>query len=138
MIRKDTEYAMRALVYLALNGKEKLVTAKALAFHRDLPEDFAYKILHKLTRSGITTCQMGQRGGFKLARSPEEITLLQVASAIQGPVMIKKCCLDSDTCPKRSVCEFLPKLKELQNSLITSLDGITLTDVVKQEASLKI
>ena len=137
LIRKDTEYAMRALVYLALNGKEKFVTAKALALHRNLPEDFAYKIMRKLTRSGITTCQMGQHGGFKLARSPDEITLLQVLSAIQGPVLIKKCCLDSDTCPEKSSCEFLPQLKDLQSSLVTSLESITLAGILKQESSRK-
>ena len=134
-IRKDTEYAMRALVYLALNGKEKHVAAKELAKGQDIPEDFAYKILRKLTRSGLTTCHMGHRGGFKLARSPKEITLLQVVSAIQGPVMVKKCCLDLESCPRRSICEFSSKLMELQDSIVRSFDGITLADVVKQESN---
>ncbi len=133
-LRKDTEYAMRALVYLALNGKEKHIPAKELAKGQDLPEDFAYKILRKLTRSGLTTCHMGQYGGFKLARDPKEITLLQVVSAIQGPVMIKKCCLDLESCPRRNICEFSTKLMELQDNVVRSFDGITLADVVRQES----
>lgn len=134
LIRQDTEYAMRALVYLALNAKEKHVAAKKLAKGQDLPEDFAYKILRKLTLSGLTACHMGHNGGFKLARSPEEITLLQVVTAIQGPVMIKKCCLDLKSCPRGSICGFSAKLMELQDNLVRSFNGITLADVVKQES----
>ena len=133
IIRQDTEYAMRALVHLAVNGEEKQIAAKELAKSRNVPEDFMYKILHKLTRVGLTTCRLGYHGGFKLARSPREITLLQVVAAIQGPITVKKCCLDLEVCPERSVCEFLPKLMELQNSLTTSLDGVTLADVIKHE-----
>jgi Rrf2 family iron-sulfur cluster assembly transcriptional regulator len=134
LIRQDTEYAMRALVYLALNNKEKPVTAKAIAKGQDLPEDFTYKILRKLTRSGLTTCHMGHSGGFKLARIPEEITFLQVVTAIQGPVMIKKCCFDLKSCPRGSICGFSAKLMELQDNLVRSFNGITLADVVKQES----
>jgi Rrf2 family iron-sulfur cluster assembly transcriptional regulator len=134
LIRQDTEYAMRALVYLALNNKGKHVAAKELAKGQDLPQDFTYKILRKLTRSGLTTCHMGHNGGFKLARSPKEITFLQVVTAIQGPVMIKKCCLDLKSCPRMSICEFSAKLMELQDNLVRSFNGITLADVVKQES----
>ena len=133
-IRTDTEYAMRALVYLALNGKETHVAAKEIAKGQDIPEDFAYKILRKLTRSGLTVCHMGHSGGFKLARRPDEITFLQVVTAIQGPVMIKKCCLDLESCPRGSICGFSAKLTELQDNLVRSFNGITLADVVKQES----
>jgi Rrf2 family protein len=134
VIRQDTEYAMRALVFLALNGKEKRAAVKEIAKGQDLPEHFAYKILRKLTRSGLTTCYMGHSGGFKLARSPEEITLLQVVTAIQGPVTIKNCCLDLESCPRGSICKFSAKLMELQDNLVRSFNGITLADVVKQES----
>jgi Rrf2 family transcriptional regulator, iron-sulfur cluster assembly transcription factor len=133
-IRQDTEYAMRALVYLALKGNAKHVAAKELAKGQDIPEDFAYKILHKLTRAGLTKCHMGHNGGFKLARIPEEITFLQVVTAIQGPVMIKKCCFDLKSCPRGSICGFSAKLMELQDNLVRSFNGITLADVVKQES----
>lgn len=135
LIRQDTEYAMRALVYLALKGGGRFVAAKELAHYRDLPKDFSYKILRKLTLSGLTICQMGNRGGFKLAYSPTDISLLQVISAIQGPVMIKKCCLESGTCSNQSICGFLPRLTELQDYLSKCLDGITIADVMKQEAN---
>lgn len=136
LIRQETEYAMRAMVYLAVNGKQKPVAARELARKRDIPEDFMYKILRKLTKAGLTTRQLGYHGGFKLAKRPGEITLWKVINAIQGPVTIKKCCLDTAACSRTSVCEFLPKLIELQNNLIKSLDSITLADVMKQESDV--
>jgi Rrf2 family protein len=136
LIRQDTEYAMRVLVYLAVSGKQKPVAARELARNRDIPEDFIYKILRKLTKAGLTASELGYHGGFRLANGPGEITLWKVINAIQGPVTIKKCCLDTAACSKTSVCEFLPKLIELQNSLTKSLDAITLADVMKQESNI--
>jgi Rrf2 family protein len=136
LIRQDTEYAMRALVYLALNNQEKFVTVKALAQQSHLPADFAHKILRHLTKSGLTRRQMGRHGGFKLTLKPEEITLAQVVSAIQGSTVIKRCCTDPGVCPTSKGCGFLPALKALQDRVIASLNCITLAEVVKQESDL--
>jgi len=131
LIRKDTDYAMRVLVYLAIPGKQGPVAAKVLAKTQDIPNDFAYKILRKLTKAGLLEGYMGSHGGFILARSPTQITLLEVVEAIQGPVVVRKCCLGLDVCPRRPSCSVSVKLEELQDSLVKFLGNITLDEVLE-------
>ena len=69
IIRADTDYAMRALVHLASQGDGCPIGAKVLARECDIPEDYAYKLLRSLTKSGLTESHMGMQGGFTLARA---------------------------------------------------------------------
>ena len=131
LIREDTDYAMRALVYLAIRRKQEPVAAKVLAKAQDIPNDFAHKILRKLTKAGLTKSYMGSQGGFTLARSPSQITLLQVVETIQGPVMVRKCCLGLDACPRCPSCSVSVKLGELQDTLVKFLENITLDEVLE-------
>ncbi len=130
IIGADTDYAMRALVHLALNRGKSPVATKTLAGAQDIPLEFAYKILQKLTKAGLTRRYMGTQGGFALAHAPEQINLLEVIEAIQGPVAVRKCCLGLDNCPRSSSCIVLPKLETLQASLKRSLKDITLAEVL--------
>ena len=130
LIGTDTDYAMRALVHLTLSRKQGPVPTKTLAGAQGIPVDFAYKILEKLTRAGLTSRYRGARGGFALARSPAQINLLEVIQAIQGPVAVRKCCLGLDNCPRSSSCVVQPRLERLQASLMKSLRDITLADVL--------
>lgn len=132
IIRRDTDYAMRALVYLALNTEGAPVPARVLAKSLDIPAAFAYKILRKLTLAGITAGHMGTAGGFVLNQSAEEITLLQVISAIQGPLIVKKCCMDVKACPRQPTCDISIKLRRLQDALADSLSKMTLADLLKE------
>ena len=131
IIRKDTDYAMRLLVCLASNETGIPVAAKTLAASQDIPQDFAYKILRKMTRAGLVRGHMGSQGGFELARRPDEITFLQVISAIQGPVSVRRCCLDITACPRHGSCNISLKLGELQDSLVNSLQSLTLSDAIR-------
>ena len=135
IIRKDSDYAIRILVGLALKDGEAPIAAKVLARTQEIPEDFIYKILRKLTRAGLTTGYMGTHGGFRLTGSPQDITMLQVVSAIQGPVVVRKCCLDIESCPRQGACNISIKLGVLQDSLTDSLVKITLADILKENRS---
>ena len=132
IIKKDTDYAMRMLAYLARNNGKSPVAAKKLATAEEVPEDFAYKILRKLTRAGLAVGSMGSHGGFKLGKAPQDITLFDVASAIQGPITVRKCCLANDACQRQGICDVSKVLTGLQTNLNGSLRKITLADVLKE------
>ena len=129
LIRKDTDYAMRALVQLAQHGQQEPVPTGVLARSQDIPLHFAQKILRRLKRAGIIEGRMGSKGGFSLARSAGQIDLLEVVEAIQGPVTVRECCLGLDTCPRRPSCPISAKLVEVQTNLLDSLKNITLADI---------
>lgn len=132
IIKKDTDYAMRMLAYLALNNGKSPIPARKLATAGDVPEDFAYKILRKLTRAGLAVGSMGSRGGFKLGKAPKDITLLDVVSAVQGDISVRKCCLANDACDRQGICDISKVLGSIQNSLTGSLQKITVADILKE------
>ncbi len=138
IIKKDTDYAMRMLVCLAQqNGNATPVSAKKLAASEGVPDDFAYKVLQKLKRAGLASGTMGSRGGFKLAKAPRDITLLDVLSAVQGTITVRKCCLARDACTRQGKCEVSIVLSGIQDNLNSSLQKITLADVLKERPDKK-
>jgi Rrf2 family protein len=132
IIKKDTDYAMRMLAYLARNNGKSPIAAKKLATAGEVPEDFAYKILRKLTRAGLAVGSMGSHGGFKLAKAPQDITLFDVVSAIQGPITVRKCCLANEACSRQGICDISTVLGGLQANLTGSLQKITVADILKE------
>lgn len=87
-ISSRCEYACRAVVELALYEQSAHpLTAEVIAERRGIPEKFLVHILLQLKRAGIVRSIRGARGGYHLARPPEEITLLDIVHAIDGPVL---------------------------------------------------
>ena len=87
-ISSRCEYACRAVVELAsreLAGPP--LTAVCIAEQRGIPEKYLVHILLQLKRAGIVKSFRGSQGGYLLARSPDDITLLDVVRAIDGAVL---------------------------------------------------
>ena len=85
------EYAVHGLVYLtnASRGEAMLMADIAHAVH--VPEAYLRKVFQQLARNGIVTSQRGARGGFSLAREPQQISLRDVVEAIDGPMQRYSC-----------------------------------------------
>jgi Rrf2 family protein len=81
------DYALRALVLLALQPEGQYVAAGDLADHLGLPRRFVEQQVTSLSRSNIVRCRRGASGGCALSRSAAEITVLDVVKAVQGDVL---------------------------------------------------
>jgi Rrf2 family protein len=81
------DYALRALVLLALQPPEEYIAAGDLADHLGLPRRFVEQQITALARAGIVRCRRGAAGGCALARSAREITVFDVVQAVQGEVL---------------------------------------------------
>ena len=87
-ISSRCEYACRAVVELARNeGSGEPLTATVIADRRAIPEKYLVHILLQLKRAGIVRSVRGAYGGYLLARSPDDISLLDVIQAVDGPVL---------------------------------------------------
>ncbi len=84
-IAARVDYGLRALLALAELGP-KPISADTLASAQDLPAKFLSLILSDLRRAGILISQRGIDGGYRLARSANEITLADVMVALEGPM----------------------------------------------------
>jgi Rrf2 family protein len=102
MLRKTSEYALRAMVWLA-REPERPASADHLAEHTKVPRRYLYKVLQELVASGLVRSQPGPGGGYVLARRPEKVTILDVVNGVAPLERIRSCPLGlrshTDLCP---------------------------------------
>lgn len=84
-ISAKADYGLRALLALAAAGGETL-KGEAVAESQNLPVKFVENILVELRRAGFVKAQRGSAGGYRLARSADEISLAAVIRALEGPL----------------------------------------------------
>lgn len=107
MITRKTDYAIRCVLHLAENyGKTVMVNEIAKA--REIPKSFLAKILQRLAKAGIVESLRGVKGGFRLARKPSDINLLDVVEAMEGTVAMNICAVDKKMCGFSSTCVVHP------------------------------
>src|SRR5689334_24000259 len=81
------DYAARALLSLALHGSERPTSVKEIAERTGLPQPYLEQILLALKGAGLVRSKRGVGGGYVLARPPSEITLSEIVSAVDGPIV---------------------------------------------------
>ncbi len=125
-----------ALVVLAGLVDHELAgsSARDLAHELHLPLPALRNILKRLTQQGFLTSIQGPKGGYRLARRPEEITLGQLVEAIDGPVHLAMCCpvpagAEQPQCQLESSCRIKESVRQVHNGLINYLDQVTLADI---------
>ncbi len=87
-LSRSVTYALQTLLQLAESREGVLINRWTLAANGRMPERFLREILHDLVRCGILLSSRGGGGGFALARRPEDITLLDVIEAVNGPLPV--------------------------------------------------
>jgi Rrf2 family protein len=85
------EYALHCLVYLIDTPEDSPIGIKDLSFFQGVSDTYLSKIFSKLSKAGIVSSVPGVKGGFKLAKSPEEISFWDVIEAIEGSKPIFQC-----------------------------------------------
>ncbi len=133
IIRRNTDYALRAMVYLARHHSDGLVSAKEVSQKGDIPYQLACKLLQKLHSAKLVESCMGPKGGFRLSRDRSKISLLDIIEAIQGKVLLSRCLLGEDICPHQKSCKVRTKLVELERSINSYLGSVTLEKIVRQK-----
>ena len=80
-------YAVRACLELAVRDADVPLSAEAIAAGQEIPHRFLEGILTDLRRAGIVASQRGARGGHRLARPADDVTLADVIRAVEGPLV---------------------------------------------------
>ncbi len=85
-ISAKADYAVRAAVELAAAPNEKPVKAERIATAQEIPLNFLENILGELRHAGIVRSHRGAEGGFRLAKSPDQLTIADIIRAVEGPL----------------------------------------------------
>ncbi len=133
-ITRQADYAVRAMTYLAELPLEKRVATATISRVEGIPLPFLTKVISRLATAGLVVTSRGMGGGVSLARPPEEITLLQVIEAVDGPILLNHCLLRSDSCDREPYCAAHDVWAEIQGRLVQELDTVTMDDLARRQA----
>ena len=137
-ITLESDYALQILTVMA--GYEVITDAKTISEDTSVTIRFTLKILHKLVTGNLVESYKGSHGGYKLKRSPEEITLKDVIELIDGPIAIARCLNTSESCSlncDKTACVYHHIFDTISIDLANKLSRITISDVINKNYSLK-
>lgn len=127
------QYALHAMIFLARRAKEGPQTLKTIA-EDGLPEQYLEQLLGQLRRDGLVSTVRGAQGGYSLARPAGQITVAQIIESTEGPINLSQCAGDDPCCPRADACATRDVWRYLTDNIQTLMQGITLQDVLKNEA----
>lgn len=128
-ITQAGEYALLALIHLAKQPEGRLVMIDDISKGERIPKGFLAKILQSLAKAGHIRSRQGARGGFTLARSPEQITVLEVIETIEGKIAFQRC-LEENGCERADSCTLCAVFSEAQNRVTEVFHEMTLHDLM--------
>lgn len=134
-ITRQADYALRAILFLArkYNEKDKNAATRIIAEDQEIPSSFLAKIISQLSIAGIIQTTRGANGGVRLARKPEEISLLDVVEAIDGPITLNECVNDPSVCPFGDNCPIHDVWCEAKAELVRKLSESTFDKLLEME-----
>jgi len=130
LITRNTDYAIRALAYMAGND-EKLTTAAELVKKLKIPRQFMRSIMQKLGRKKLVKSYRGMAGGFKLNKRPSSIYIKEVVEAFQGPFILNECFFKKNLCPNRGSCLLKRKIDRIEKHVVSEISSISISDLLK-------
>ncbi|HVN54793.1 MAG TPA: Rrf2 family transcriptional regulator [Anaerolineaceae bacterium] len=131
-ITRQADYALRAMLYLARLEPTQRAATSQIAEEQHIPPSFLAKIISQLSIAGLIHTSRGARGGVSLARPPEEISVLEVVEAIDGPIALNECTDNPEACPFGSDCPLRPLWCDTQSELVKNLQKTTFAQFVEQ------
>ena len=104
LFSRQCEYALQAVLYLALKPPNERTSIKELTRRLRIPYHFLAKILQDLKRKGLLRSLKGPTGGFSLGTSANNITLFQIIEAVDGAELTTACVLGFPECSGKNPC----------------------------------
>ncbi|MBM4389093.1 MAG: Rrf2 family transcriptional regulator [Deltaproteobacteria bacterium] len=139
IISKRAGSAIHALGYMALKSNNKPVQCREIVLYLKkytettaLSESYLVKVFQALSKSGFIVGQTGLRGGYRLARAPEEITLFEVIESLDGRLFPENCIISATKCGRQDVCGTYRSLKGIFGKVRNIFKITTIAAIAKE------
>lgn len=129
-------YAIRVMIDLAEHRHGKFIPMKEIADRQEVSLKYMTKIMQALTKSGLLDGQHGKGGGYKLNREPADYRVGDILRLTEG-TLAPVACLDviDCRCDRAAECRTRPMWNELDRIINEYLDGITIADLMEEDAA---
>jgi Rrf2 family iron-sulfur cluster assembly transcriptional regulator len=132
-LTRGSDYGLRGMVYMAQQPVGQVCLVSQVAAAEDLPESYLAKIFQDLARNRLLMSHRGAKGGFSLVSEPEEVNLLQIIEAVEGPIALAPCLDVREGCERIKICEIYEALDSAQAQMTLVLKTTTLADLVAKQ-----
>lgn len=128
-----SEYALLALVYLARNPSDGYTSVEIIAQAQKIPQKFLEQILLTLTRARFLRSSKGQRGGYVLAKTPDQIALAEVIRLFDGALAPTESVSENyyESTPIEKEPRLVAVFKEIRDFVAEKLEKTTIADMLK-------
>lgn len=131
-LTRAADYAVRVMLHLAALSPGTRASRTALAAAAGAPTAFVSKVLQRLARAQLIVAHRGREGGFELALPSDQISLLDIVTALEGPLCLNVCLRPSPRplCDRQPWCSAHLIWAQVQAEMVKLLDGATLDKLV--------
>ena len=130
-LTQGADYAIRAMIHIASLPDGRWAMRREIAQAQRVPTDFVAKILQSLVHAGLLSSHRGSGGGFRLARPRNEVNLLSIVEAIDGPLAVVACSSpDGGECDHAALCPADKVWRQVQFGIAAVLEQATLESLV--------
>jgi FeS assembly SUF system regulator len=133
MIRltRISDYGIVLMTQLAARGDNGPRNARQVAAEAGLPLPVVRKILKVLTREGLLDSHRGSKGGYSLARSPEQISAAEMIAALDGPIGLTQCVIHPGACEQERSCHVREPWQRINAVVHHALNSVTLAELTQ-------
>ncbi len=130
-ITRTADYSVRIMTHLAMQPPGSRMTVAELAHESESSVAFTGKILQRLVGARLVVSHRGYEGGFELARQASSITMLDIVSAIEGPLCLNDCLPGGPGCDRKAWCGAHEVWSSAQAALASVLVAASLEGLAK-------
>jgi len=131
-LSKKADYGLIAVKHLAMHRNEHACSANEIADEYGISTTLMAKVLQKLARQNLVAAKHGSSGGYQLAKTPDQISALEVITAIDGPVLITSCVTSHGNCDATSKCSVREPLRRVNDSILNVLGTVTIAQMSEE------
>jgi Rrf2 family iron-sulfur cluster assembly transcriptional regulator len=129
IINRSAQYTLQVLMYLVAHPTSRPVLARELAKQLHIPPSYLAKLLQLPCRAGWLSSTRGRGGGFTLAPSAENVTLLEVLMLTKGERISRECLLGFKECDDKTACVMHCHWKPIKQELLEQFGGYTMAQL---------
>jgi len=134
-LTRGSDYGLRGMLYMARQPQGRVCLVSEVAAEENIPDSYLAKIFQDLARNRLLLSHRGAKGGFSLVSNPQEINLLKIIEAVEGPIAIAPCLDMREGCERSELCEIYETLDTAQTQMISVLEQTTLADLIARSGA---
>lgn len=126
-VSRKFEYGLHAVVYLARKDPDTIVTVKEMSAEIGFSQEFMAKAMQNLKKAGLALSVQGVKGGYRLAKSPDQITVSDIGRATEGVPHLMRCSVESGKCEIVNKCSHRGYMFTLEKKIDSLLASTTVS-----------